>query len=177
MNYKIIFIFLLFVQQLQAQTITEQIEGSANGKTIPDFYLQTTKGDSINLYSLKADYIFIDIWATWCGPCKAQAPTFDSIRLANADKNWIFISVSIDDTAKPWLKYLKKKNKIKERQYLASDKLNPIQWFALSPEEPAGAYSFSIPKYIILDKNYLIVHRDTQIHDGTFQEAVKALAK
>ncbi|PSG88327.1 TlpA family protein disulfide reductase [Aurantibacter aestuarii] len=54
-------------------------------------------GGKMSLNDLKGKYAYLDIWATWCGPCKAEIPALKELDEAYKDKNIQFVSISIDD--------------------------------------------------------------------------------
>jgi thiol-disulfide isomerase/thioredoxin len=41
--------------------------------------------------------VYIDVWATWCGPCKAEIPHLKEIEAQYHDKNIAFVSISVDN--------------------------------------------------------------------------------
>jgi len=54
-------------------------------------------GSKTSLSDLKGNYTYIDVWATWCGPCKAEIPSLKQIEKDYHGKNIAFVSMSIDD--------------------------------------------------------------------------------
>ena len=54
------------------------------------------KGGTTSLADLKGKYTYIDVWATWCGPCKREIPHLKEIEEEYHDKNIQFVSTSID---------------------------------------------------------------------------------
>ena len=77
------------------------------GKVAPDFELISDKGETIRLSDLRGQYVFIDVWATWCGGCVMQIPYMEKLQehFAN-DKRIKLISISWDYTQVVWLDYL-----------------------------------------------------------------------
>ncbi|WP_053977759.1 redoxin family protein [Mangrovimonas xylaniphaga] len=55
------------------------------------------KGGTTSLSDLKGKYVYVDVWATWCGPCKAEIPHLKRIEEEYHDKNIQFVSISVDD--------------------------------------------------------------------------------
>ena len=52
---------------------------SVVGSPAPDFTLQTLDGKSIQLSTLRGRWVFLNFWATWCGPCRQEMPTFQRL--------------------------------------------------------------------------------------------------
>jgi thiol-disulfide isomerase/thioredoxin len=80
----------------------------AKGKLAPDFTLNDDRGKAFSVKSFAGKILYVDVWASWCGPCIAEMPYLDS--LINNYKNndrIAFVKVSIDVNPKAWLKSLK----------------------------------------------------------------------
>lgn len=48
------------------------LEHTQVGSTLPDFTLKTPKGEKLSLSDLRGSYVYLDVWASWCGPCRAE---------------------------------------------------------------------------------------------------------
>lgn len=55
------------------------------------------KGGTTSLKDLKGKYVYVDIWATWCGPCKAEIPSLKKLEKEYHGKNIEFVSISTDN--------------------------------------------------------------------------------
>ncbi len=115
------------------------------GDVASDFTAVDMKGDKVSLSSLKGKVIYIDLWATWCGPCLAEMPHYDSLKRIYKDNDQVaFVSLSIDDGAEPW------KNNVVKRN------ADGIQW--LINRTKLSAYNIvGIPRTLLIDKNFKIV--------------------
>jgi cytochrome c biogenesis protein CcmG/thiol:disulfide interchange protein DsbE len=51
----------------------------AAGKLAPDFTLKTLNGETISLTSLRGKVVFLNVWATWCGPCREEMPSIQAL--------------------------------------------------------------------------------------------------
>ena len=80
------------------------------GKVAPDFELISDKGETLRLSDLFGQYLFIDVWATWCGGCVMEIPYMEKLQehFAN-DKRIKLISISWDYTQKVLQDYFKKR--------------------------------------------------------------------
>ena len=91
------------------------IESLSRGKIAPGFEGSTIDGASVSLSDLQGKYAIIDVWASWCGPCKRQAPFFEKYALKYKNENIQFVSLSVDADPKKWLIAVKSKaNSVKQ---------------------------------------------------------------
>ena len=54
-------------------------------------------GGTNSLEDFKGRYVYIDVWATWCGPCKKEIPYLNAIEEKLHDRNIEFVSISVDE--------------------------------------------------------------------------------
>ncbi|MCX6224048.1 MAG: TlpA disulfide reductase family protein, partial [Bacteroidia bacterium] len=74
------------------------------GKTAPDFTVVDITGKESTLSQFKGKYVFIDFWATWCGPCKQEIPFLKKLYTDYQMKNIVIMSISVDQDKKAWEK-------------------------------------------------------------------------
>jgi thiol-disulfide isomerase/thioredoxin len=67
----------LFAQSLQATMATLELEVAKKAITPPEFELPSLGGANVKLESLKGKVVFLNLWATWCGPCRQEMPTME----------------------------------------------------------------------------------------------------
>ncbi|MGJ5643274.1 TlpA family protein disulfide reductase [Formosa sp. S-31] len=68
------------------------------GKPSPEFTdYENIDGTKTSLADLKGKYVYVDVWATWCGPCKAEIPSLKALEKEYHGKNIAFVSMSVDD--------------------------------------------------------------------------------
>jgi len=114
------------------------------GDAAIDLVFNTTDGKNVSLSSLKGKVIYLDLWATWCGPCMAAMPHFEKLKEKYASNNDIaLVSLSVDDNDDIWLKNLEKR------------KPSGIQWRIDRPK--LEDYDIqSLPRYILIDKSFKV---------------------
>ncbi|WP_298535439.1 thioredoxin-like domain-containing protein [uncultured Algibacter sp.] len=82
------------------EIITEKykkLTALAKGNVSPKFEnYENYKGGTTSLVDLKGKYVYVDVWATWCGPCIREIPALKEIEKQYHGKNIEFVSVSID---------------------------------------------------------------------------------
>ncbi len=82
----------------------------ATGAEAPDFAYTDIKGQTVALSSLKGKNVYIDVWATWCGPCKREIPHLEELQETyKGNDNIVFASVSIDENKEAWEKMVTEK--------------------------------------------------------------------
>jgi thiol-disulfide isomerase/thioredoxin len=83
------------------------------GKSSYDFTLPDTNGRMVSMKDFKGKVIIIDVWATWCGPCKGEIPYMKAIEEEyRNNKEIVFMAISIDKVKdkQKWLDYIRKEN-------------------------------------------------------------------
>ncbi len=76
------------------------------GKKAPEFSYPEITGDSISLADFRGEIVYIDVWATWCGPCHVEIPAFTTLVDEYSDKPIRFLSVSVDENKSAWIKFI-----------------------------------------------------------------------
>jgi peroxiredoxin len=75
-------------------TTQGKIPAPQTGFLAPDFALTTRSGEAIKLGDLRGSGIILNIWATWCPPCRAEMPALERVYLEYKDKGLIVLSVN-----------------------------------------------------------------------------------
>lgn len=126
-------------------------EAVVERRQAPQFEVESVSqpGKMVSLAKLKGEVVMLEFWATWCGPCKAFAPTIQKLHEKYSDKGLRIVSVSDEDR-----KTVEGYAKEREQEY-------PLY---LDAKGATGiAYKIeSIPHTLIIDRTGRVVLEDSQ---------------
>ncbi|MBI4379063.1 MAG: TlpA family protein disulfide reductase [Nitrospinae bacterium] len=75
-------------------------DSKIEGTPAPDFTLPDLNGVNHTLSRFKGKVVFLNIWATWCKPCKDEMPSMEKLHQRFKDRDFIMLAVSIDKDGK-----------------------------------------------------------------------------
>lgn len=123
------------------------------GVVSPSFDYENHKGGKTKLEDLRGKYVYIDVWATWCGPCIAEIPHLKKVEAKYHGKNIEFVSISVD-TDKDYEKW---------KKMVVSKELGGIQLFADKnwTSDFIKAYGINaIPRFILIGPDGKVIKAD-----------------
>lgn len=165
-----ILILALFVAMIAPQiTFAQEAKGEKvvlkDGDKCIDFSFTDINGKTVTLKSLKGDYVLIDVWATWCGPCRNEIPFLKKLEEKMHGKKIKFVSLSVDKDKAAWEKMVK------------DEKLGGIQLHNGGDNALMEAFGINgIPRFILLDKSGTVI-RAKMIRPSNEQEIYDFLMK
>lgn len=116
----------------------------------PDFAYRDINGKTITLKQLRGKYVYIDVWATWCGPCKAEIPHLIKLEQSLHGMKIQFVSISVD----------KQKDRSAWEKYVREKDLKGIQLIVNKDNDNDFIRKlnvYSIPRFILIDPDGKIV--------------------
>jgi cytochrome c biogenesis protein CcmG/thiol:disulfide interchange protein DsbE len=137
----------------------------AAGKLAPDFTLKNLAGETISLSSLRGKVVFLNVWATWCGPCREEMPSIQALYDEfSHDPNFVVLAVSEDSEGRGAVDSYVQGNALR---------FNVL----LDPQNLVGdAYDVSgIPETFIIDRSGRIVAHHVGPYDWSKSEMHDAL--
>lgn len=81
---------------LQGNSTAGKIPAPQKGFLAPDFELKTITGETIQLSDLSGQAVLVNLWATWCPPCREEMPTLE--KMYNDYKDQGFVVLAVDMT-------------------------------------------------------------------------------
>lgn len=137
-------------------------EQLAKGNASPAFEnYENYNGGQTSLKDLAGKYVYVDVWATWCGPCKAEIPFLKKVVAAYHGKNIQFVSISIDDDRSHGGSWEKAKEDWKAM--VNEKELGGMQLFAPNGWQSQFVLDYKIngiPRFLLIDPNGNIVSPD-----------------
>jgi thiol-disulfide isomerase/thioredoxin len=132
--------------QINIENIRKGIVGPRPGDPSPPLSATDINGRVTTLDDLRGKYILVDVWATWCTPCRAEIPHLQALEEKFKDKDIALVSISVDADKQKWSETIK------------NNHLTGLQLWIGQESDFAAAYSINaIPRFILLDKQGNII--------------------
>jgi len=137
---------------LAASKVSEFSRSSRPGKQAKDFKIEDRTGKTYTLNDFKGKLVVIDIWASWCIPCIKEIPALKKMSEKYANNEIVFISISVDEFQKDWIKKGLSIPNLDNKQFWANGGFDSLlaKEYAIS----------SVPRFIVIDRDGLIVNID-----------------
>ncbi|MBO6515125.1 MAG: TlpA family protein disulfide reductase [Bacteroidia bacterium] len=136
--------------QLEITNTYNQLKRLEKGSPCPDFSFKDSSGNAYSLADFKGEYIYIDVWATWCGPCVAEAPYLFKLEKQFHNRDISFVSICMNDKKDSWLTYLRTKETSGIQLFAEADQTAFFEHFLIN----------AIPRFLIIDREGKIVSHE-----------------
>ena len=114
------------------------------GRPAIDLQVKTADGKTGKLSDYKGKVMYVDFWATWCGPCMGEMPYFND--LSTKYPNIRFIGISVDESEKAW------KTRIGQ-----GDHGNVLELICHDSRTKTGWDITGIPRFLLIDADFNII--------------------
>ncbi|MFN8689449.1 MAG: peroxiredoxin family protein, partial [Cyclobacteriaceae bacterium] len=127
------------------------MEATAVGQLAPEISLPNPEGEVISLSSLRGQYVLVDFWAKWCGPCRRENPNVVKAFNKYKDKGFTIFGVSLDRTREDWVKAI-------QEDGLTWTHVSDLKYFE---SQAARDYNINaIPFSLLLDREGKIIAKN-----------------
>jgi cytochrome c-type biogenesis protein len=145
--YAIIFLFsgvMLIYSSFTVSNVNAEIP-----KHAPDYSAVTLEGKPVSLSDLNGKVVLINVWATWCEPCREEMPDLQRLQNEFVDDEFVVVGVSIDE--KGSLENMKK--------FLQSQNIVYTVWHDPDNKFQYAFRTIGVPESTLISKDGLILHQ------------------
>lgn len=103
------------------QTNTTPAPAQATASALPSFRMRNGRGEIVDLAQFRGKKVFVNLWATWCPPCRAEIPSIESLGTKTDPGKVEFVMLSLDDNFDKAKTYAANNNMKLPVYYPASD--------------------------------------------------------
>jgi peroxiredoxin len=111
-SWKVIFLLVAFAFSFGFLVAQERVDANDHfmeklgiiqfdeGVEAPDFTLNNLAGKEVGLKDYRGKIVFLNFWATWCGPCREEMPSMEKLHNNFSDKDIVILAVDMQESAK-----------------------------------------------------------------------------
>lgn len=123
--------------------------------TLYDALLEDNDGNELTLKEIinnnRGNVIYVDVWASWCAPCRAQIPKSHELQQKLSDAKIVFLFLSVDTDSHAWHLAVNEESYAMKNTYRFVDQDNSFT---------TGQRIRTIPRYLIINPNGVIINPD-----------------
>ena len=130
-----------------------------NGESTPDFTATTITGEQLELSSLRGNYVLLDFWGSWCGPCRQENPRlvqlYDKYQNTSFQQaeSFVVISIGIEENENRWRRAIERDGLHWPHHIL--DKASSLRFFDSELAQQFGVKQVPT-KYLLNEKGLII---------------------
>mgnify|MGYP002556833638 CR=1 FL=1 len=137
--------------KMRAEAVGTKLYDTKAGGQAADFTYPDVDGKMVSLSDFKGKVVLVDVWATWCGPCRQQIPYLKKLEEEMHGTDVVFVGVSVDES----------KDKQKWLDFIKTEGLKGVQLLAGGWSKITKDYKITgIPRFMVFDKKGNIVSVD-----------------
>lgn len=121
------------------------------GGVAADFTYPDVNGKEVSLSDFKGKIVLVDVWSTWCGPCRGEIPHLKKLEQEMHGTDVVFLGVSVDEAKdkQKWLDFIKKEE-------LAGVQLLARGWSKITKDYKING----IPRFMVFNRKGNVVTID-----------------
>ncbi len=152
----------------EIQELKTKVKKYAKGAIAPSFSFPDMNGKMVSLSDFRGKIVYLDVWASWCGPCRREIPAAKELEKQMHGKDVVFLCVSVDGDEAAWKKIVKEKELTGVHIHSKGD----------FNSEMTKLYDIrSIPTYIIIDRKGNIWKMGAERPSGNAKEQLDQALK
>jgi cytochrome c biogenesis protein CcmG, thiol:disulfide interchange protein DsbE len=171
MSRRIVALFLVVAAGCaKEQAKTAQSDRVEVGQPAPAYAALSMTGDSVSLAKLRGSVVLMNVWATWCGPCRKEIPELRAIQTTYKDRGLQLIGVSVDADG----------NDQAIRDFLKDFKMDYSIWRDPNESVQALFRMSGVPATFLIDREGILRWKATgalEPGDSTLTRAIEAALK
>jgi thiol-disulfide isomerase/thioredoxin len=110
----------------------------------PDLEFAGEEGGTVRLSQLKGNVVLLNVWATWCGPCKLELPIVQRMYDRYSDRNFVVLAINVDADRKRVVPFMKRYN-------------ISLPVYSAAPEDVAQMTAMGIPSTFIIGPDRTLI--------------------
>ncbi len=103
----LVYLYLSYVKEKRVEEVDYQtpfsslgIQGITPAVKAPDFTLKNLEGSSVSLKDFAGKVVFLNFWATWCGPCRDEMPAMEKLWQTFKEEAFVILAVDLREGQK-----------------------------------------------------------------------------
>ena len=130
-----------------------------NGESTPDFTAMTINGEQLQLSGLRGNYVLLDFWGSWCGPCRQENPglvqLYDKYQNTSFQQaeSFVVVSIGIEENESRWRRAIERDGLHWPHHIL--DKATSLRFFDSELAQQFGVKQVPT-KYLLNEKGLII---------------------
>ncbi|MDR1414521.1 MAG: TlpA family protein disulfide reductase [Odoribacteraceae bacterium] len=132
--------------EVDNEEVKQNIVAPRPGDPSPALNAEDINGKTVTLADFRGKYILIDVWATWCTPCRTEIPALKAMEEKFTGRDIVFVSISVDKNKEAWSNMVKANNMTGHQLWIGQNHKFSI------------AYAIrGIPRFILIDREGNII--------------------